>query len=153
MLPLMEGHVVQKKQWLSPKEFTQGVAIAELVPGPIAVKVCSYVGYRLRGWRGALISIVCFSLPSFFVITLLGLYLFGSNNTSPYTLPLSTLPPVVVGLFLVTAWRIGQPCLIRPIHWAIAVVTFVALKLGGSPLIVLWGTGLLSVGWAALNKK
>ena len=68
MIALLEGEVVTKKEWIGKDEFLDMVAIAESTPGPIAVNAATYIGYRLLGFFGALLSTVAVCLPSFVIL-------------------------------------------------------------------------------------
>ena len=53
MLPLLEREVVARRRWLTPAAMTDVFALAQVIPGVIAINVALLVGQRLRGWRGA----------------------------------------------------------------------------------------------------
>lgn len=74
MIALLEGEVVTKKEWIGKDEFLDMVAIAESTPGPIAVNAATYIGYRLLGFSGALLSTVAVCLPSFVILYVISLF-------------------------------------------------------------------------------
>ncbi|MBI2906568.1 MAG: chromate transporter [Chloroflexi bacterium] len=67
----IKATVVKKKGWLPEEQFMEGMALAQMVPGPTMVNIVSYVGYRLRGWPGLLLSMACYIAPSFILLTIL----------------------------------------------------------------------------------
>ena len=68
MIPLIRNDVVDKKRWLSEEELLEILAIAESTPGPIAINVATYTGYKIRGFWGSLLATLGVVLPSFFII-------------------------------------------------------------------------------------
>lgn len=152
MLPLMEETVVRRNEWLTPLQLAQGIALAQLVPGPIAVKVAAYVGQSLRGWKGALTAVVCFSLPALCLVILSSHLFFHSSHWLWSTKHSTFLTPVIIGLLLVTCWRLGQRCLVAPRQWGTTCLAFWGLKIGWSPIVVLWGLGLLNVAWCSARQ-
>ena len=56
MIPLIEAEVVDKKQWISREELLDLMAVAQSCPGIFAVNIAIFIGYRLRGVAGALMS-------------------------------------------------------------------------------------------------
>lgn len=74
MIALLEGEIVTKKEWIGKDEFLDMVAIAESTPGPIAVNAATYIGYRLLGFFGALLSTVAVCLPSFVILYVISLF-------------------------------------------------------------------------------
>src|SRR6266508_3085177 len=55
---------VQQRRWLTEQDFASGFALAQSLPGTSAGNVATYVGLRLRGWRGATAAVAGFILPS-----------------------------------------------------------------------------------------
>lgn len=83
MIPMIEREIAEKKQWISKEELSDMVAIAETTPGPIAVNVATFVGYKTEGKRGAICSTLGVVLPSFLIIlALAGVYRLVIDN--PY---------------------------------------------------------------------
>jgi chromate transporter len=81
MIPLIRHDVVEKKKWLEEDELIEILAIAESTPGPIAINVATYTGYRIKGFFGSLLATLAIVLPSFFIIFAVSLlYNFVRDN-------------------------------------------------------------------------
>ena len=68
MISLIENNCVEKKQWITHDEMMNITVIAESTPGPIAINCATFVGYKQKGFPGALIATVGMILPSFCII-------------------------------------------------------------------------------------
>ncbi len=67
IIPLLESEVVNQFHWLTRSEFLDGVAIGEFTPGPVVI-TAAFVGYKVAGAMGALISAIAIFTPSFLFI-------------------------------------------------------------------------------------
>ena len=74
MISLLHSEFVEKKKYLENDEFMDIVAIAESTPGPIAINMATYVGYKRSGFLGALFSTLGICIPSFIVIFVISLF-------------------------------------------------------------------------------
>lgn len=74
MIALVQSEVCEKRGWLSEEEFMDMIAISESTPGPIAVNMATYVGYRLGGVVASVVATVAICLPSFIIIYLISLF-------------------------------------------------------------------------------
>ena len=74
IIALLESEFVTKRQWIDHDEFLDVVAIAESTPGPIALNVATYIGYKLSGLFGAIIATTGICVPSFVVMYLVSLF-------------------------------------------------------------------------------
>ncbi len=68
MIALIENTCVEKKQWITHDEMMNITVIAESTPGPIAINCATYVGYKQKGFAGALAATTGMILPSFCII-------------------------------------------------------------------------------------
>lgn len=74
IIALLEREFVAKRKWIEHDEFMDVVAIAESTPGPIALNVATYIGYKLAGFFGATIATMGVCVPSFGVMYLVSLF-------------------------------------------------------------------------------
>ncbi len=137
MLPIIESEVVGRG-WISREEFWDVVAIAESTPGPIAVNVATFVGYRIGGVWGAAVSTAGVVLPAFFVILLIAVGLRNVLNSKEARWILSGMKSAIVGFLLIAAYSlynvIEAP---KKIVVALAASSFVLVFLGMNPFFVI----------------
>lgn len=75
MIALIEKEIVEKKKWLTQNELLDIIAIAESTPGPIAINCATYIGYKVKGIIGSIISTIAVIIPSFIIIYIISLFL------------------------------------------------------------------------------
>ena len=74
IIALLENEFISKRNWIDHDEFLDVVAIAESTPGPIAINVATYIGYKIKGVFGAVVATVGMCLPSFVIMYLVSLF-------------------------------------------------------------------------------
>ncbi len=74
MIPLIQREAIEKRKWIDYDEFLDIIAIAESTPGPIAINSATYIGYKIKGFMGALMATLGVVLPSFVIITLISIF-------------------------------------------------------------------------------
>lgn len=75
MLTLLQGELVEKKHWLDNDELMEMTAIAESTPGPIAINLATYLGYKRGGFLGALVSTLGVIITPFVLMFCISLFL------------------------------------------------------------------------------
>jgi chromate transporter len=72
----MQRDLVEERRWIAPEEYKEGLALAQLAPGPLAAQLAMYLGWLRGGVLGATITGVAFVSPSFLMVLVLAwLYL------------------------------------------------------------------------------
>lgn len=106
MLPLLEREVVRNRRWCRQEEMTDYYAMAQLVPGVIAINTSMLIGHRLRGAAGTLCAALGVVCVPFWVI--LGYaVLFDSLSRLPLLeRAMSGLRPAVAGMMLGISWSL-----------------------------------------------
>ena len=74
MIALLEDEFVDKRSWLNESEFLDMTAIAESTPGPVAINAATYLGYKLAGFKGALVASLAVCIPSFAIIYVISFF-------------------------------------------------------------------------------
>ncbi len=144
MLPLIENEVIRANTWLSYPEFIDIIAIAEMTPGPIAINLATFVGFRIAGIPGALASTLGVVLPSLIIILITAKFL-----QKFYKLPLvqavfKGLRPAVIALISLAAITILRSTVtlgdLRSI--LIALASFILLSFTRTnPILVIIAAG------------
>jgi chromate transporter len=137
---------VRKRHWFNDKEFAEAFVLAQSLPGTNAGNAVTYIGFRLRGWRGACVAMTGFILPSMLMMIALAA-LYRHMRGLPETERLfHGLNAAVVALILVTAWRIGRNTLDKRRQWLIAFLSFAAVVLFHATVIeVVLAAGLIGI--------
>ena len=65
MIPLIQHEVIHKRRWIEERDFLDLLTLAQTAPGPIALNTAVFVGYKRRGYLGALSAILGVIVPSF----------------------------------------------------------------------------------------
>ena len=149
-IAIMHREVVERRQWLGERDFTGALNFCMLLPGPEALQLAIYLGWKLHGFRGGLVAGLGFIGPA--IALLLGLsWAYARFGHLPAaTGVLLGLKAAVLALVLQALLRIGRRALGSPLHVALAISAFVALEFLGVPfpLIVLAAGAIgLAAAW------
>lgn len=137
--------VVKKKQWLPDSDVLDGTTLASVLPGPLATNVTAFIGYRLRGFTGALICLGAVLLPSFILVCLLSWAYFRFGKIPAAERIFSGLQPAVAAIILAAAIDMARKNVKTVLHWVLVALGCAAmLLLGGfwTTLGVIIGSGL-----------
>ncbi|NDW52506.1 chromate efflux transporter [Aliiroseovarius sp. PrR006] len=132
-IAVMHKELVEDRPWLSEDQFLRALSFCMLLPGPEAMQLCTYAGWRLRGTLGGLIAGLLFVLPGAAVMFALVLAYANWGNVPGVEALFLGIKATVIVVVLQALWRLGRKTLKRPLHWIIALVAFVALYLFGLP--------------------
>jgi chromate transporter len=69
----MHRDLVEQKGWLTEEEYNEGLALAQLAPGPLAAQLGIYIGFVHYGLLGATLVGLAFEIPSFIMVVVLGM--------------------------------------------------------------------------------
>lgn len=74
MIGLIQHEVVEKKKWLTQDEMFQIIVVSESTPGPIAVNIATYTGYKVASYVGSAFATIGLVIPSFVIIFIISLF-------------------------------------------------------------------------------
>ena len=75
MISQIKEIIVEKKKWITEEELLEIITIAESTPGPIAINMATYIGYKRKKVLGSLFSTLGVVLPSFIIIFIISLFI------------------------------------------------------------------------------
>lgn len=108
MVSVTQQVLCERRRLLAPAELLDGLALASVLPGPVAVNVAAYAGYRLRGVAGAAIAIVCAVLPAFLCMVALGSLYLRYGSMEALRPVFHGIAPAIVAIVLAAGWRLWQ---------------------------------------------
>ncbi len=71
MIAYLRRSIVEERGWISNEEFNNGLALCQMIPGATTMLVAAYIGLKLRGRIGAILTLIGFSLPAFIMMLVL----------------------------------------------------------------------------------
>ncbi|MCR0983592.1 chromate transporter [Roseomonas populi] len=131
----MMREFVQRRRWVEEGEFLAGLSLAQAFPGVNVVNLSIWIGYRLGGSAGALVSALGMVVPAMFV-AILAAALFA--EVAHYHLThviLSGIAAAAVGLSLQMGVRAARRAAVSPVPALILLATFCALFFLRLPLL------------------
>jgi len=139
IIALMQEQVVDRLHWLTPREFVDGLALGQLMPGPI-IMVAAYVGYKTLGVTGAAVAAAASFVPSFVMMLALLPAFERVRNLAWARAVIQGIVPGVVGVMAVALLRLAPHAAPDAPAIAVLVVTAVALVVWRlAPLKVMGG--------------
>ena len=143
MLPLLEAEVVTAKGWAGRDEVMDDYALAQSLPGVIAVNTSLLLGYRLAGVFGAVMAGLGVILPSILVITGVAVFFAKFMENPVVARVFQGVRAGVVGLIFVAALRFAKGSILNVWHLLIAGI---ALAVATLPIFIFWSCCFLG-GW------
>lgn len=107
MIPLIQREIVDEQHWLEEEEFLNMIALAQAAPGVIAVNSAIFLGYRLAGWRGLILSVLGAVLPSFVIILLIAMAFRNIREIPEVEAVMKGVRPAVVGMLAAAVIRMA----------------------------------------------
>ncbi len=154
MIPLIEDEIVNKRRFMDAQEFMDLLAVAQSVPGVLAIKMATFVGYRMHGVWGSIIISLATALPSFFMILLIAVFFHNFQDNPTVEHIFKGIRPAVVALIAVPTFNLGKRAnLNRYTVWIPIVSAVVIWGLGFSPVYVIMIAGLGGLFYGAITKK
>ena len=132
-IAIMHREVVEQRRWLEERQFGHALNFCMLLPGPEALQLAIYLGWKLHGVRGGLVAGLAFIVPA--IVLLLGLsWVYARFGAVPAVAGiLLGLQAAVVALVLQALLKIGRRALGSRLHLLLAMASFVALEFAGMP--------------------
>lgn len=143
-IALMHRVIVEEKRWLGERQFLNALGFCMLLPGPEAMQLATYVGWRLHGTRGGLAAGLLFVLPGAAVVLALAVTYAMFGNVPLVEAVFFGIKAAVLVIVVEALLRIARRALKRPEHWLIAAASFVAIFFFAAPfpLIVALAAGI-----------
>jgi chromate transporter len=135
-IAIMHREVVEQRAWVGDRDFAQALNFCMVLPGPEALQLAIYLGWRLHGTRGGVAAGLCFILPSVAILLALSFLYAYFGEVPRVAAALVGLKATVVALILHAMLRLARRALSRPVDWLLAVAGFVALAWIGLPFPV-----------------
>jgi chromate transporter len=124
----MHRDLVEHRRWISESDYKEGLALAQLMPGPLAAQLGIYLGYVHFGVTGATLAGIAFVLPSFIMVVALGMAYVAYGGLTWMQAVFYGVGAAVIGIITISAYKlttksIGKDKLLWLIYLTAAAVT------------------------------
>lgn len=100
MVPIIQREVIDRRGWVDRDEFVELLTLAQSAPGPIALNTSVFVGYKVRGYAGALAALLGVVVPAFTVILIVAIYFAQFRENVYVNAAFKGMRPAVVALIV-----------------------------------------------------
>ncbi len=141
----MQRDLVDKRRWITKQEYLDGLALAQLAPGPLAAQLATYLGWVRGGVLGATLISAAFVLPSFFMVLLLSWLYLRFGGLSWMQGAFYGIGAAVIAIIARSAHKLTKLSLAKDrLLWAVFIASALVTAWTESELISLFvGSGLL----------
>lgn len=158
MISLVEKTFVEKRKVITKDELLNMVAISESTPGIIAVNTATFIGYKLFGFLGSLLTTIAVCLPSFIIIIIISCFYDKFIDIEIIKYILSGIMVSVTYLLIRSGLKLYKDFDKSFIGILIIVISFIIMLLikifsiNISTIFVILGGGIISLIYYILNK-
>ena len=132
-IALMHRELVEERKWVTEEEYLSALSFCMLLPGPEAMQLATWIGWRLKGVPGGLLAGLLFVLPGAVVVLALSA-IYAALGHLPLVAALFTgVQAAVVAVVIEALLRVSRRALKSQPHWVTAILAFLALFLFGVP--------------------
>ena len=142
-IALMHRVLVDERKWLAEPMFLSALSFCMLLPGPEAMQLATYAGWRLHGVRGGLVAGLLFVAPGAAVVLALAMIYAAYGNLPVVAALFLGIKSAVLVIVIEALLRIARRALKLPEHWVIAALAFAGLFLFGQPFPLIIGAAAL----------
>ena len=124
----MHRDLVEERKWISEADYKEGLALSQLMPGPLAAQLAIYLGYVHYRVTGATLVGIAFVLPSFFMVLALGAAYMAYGGLTWmqavfYGVGAAVIGIIAIGAYKLTTKSVGKDRLLWAIYLVAAAVT------------------------------
>lgn len=146
MLSMMQQEVVEINNWVSIPEFVDMVAISQVTPGPIAINMSTYVGYKIVGVLGSAIATLGCVTPSIIIMLIITRFFFKFQNNKYVESAFLGLRPATIGLVAAAAILVAKGAFIDIKSLGIFGIAFLlSYKYKIDPILMTIGSGIVGL--------
>ncbi|MEM9967818.1 MAG: chromate efflux transporter [Pseudomonadota bacterium] len=136
-IALMHHELVEKRRWLTEETYLRALSLCMLLPGPEAMQLATYAGWRLRGTPGGILAGLLFVLPGALVIALLALLYALYGQLPLVQAAFLGIKATVVVIVFQALQKLSSTALNGKANWALAIAAFFALFVFALPFPII----------------
>ena len=145
MVPLIQEEICSRKKWSSDEEFLDIIAIAQSLPGVLAVNTAAILGYKLLGLAGVFVAVLGAVLPSFIIILVIATFFVQFTKYKLTGLIFRGVRPAVASLMAFSVIKLGKKVGISKFNIAMGIAAAALIIARIHPIIIIVLSGIVGV--------
>jgi chromate transporter len=127
LISVVQKEFTEKNKLIDNETILDGIALASVLPGPMAFNVVTYVGYKLKGLKGAFVSMIAILLPSFVLMIFLSWLYFTYGQVPVLNSFFKGVLPAIAAIVLSVAFNMSEKSIQDPVQGLIAATAVIVL--------------------------
>lgn len=156
VMPAIEREVVEKRKWMEEEDIADVFAVAQSVPGAIAINSATFIGYRIAGIRGAIAAMAGMLLPTFSIIIALSFVFLQVKDHPKVEAAFLSIRATIVALIAYAGIKYGKKALVDKASAVLVVVTILLLLVGQAyihPMLLIIGGAAAGIAIQTAKAK
>lgn len=154
MIPLIETEVVDKHKWIDRQLFLDLIAVAQTCPGVFAINVSVFIGYRLKGLKGAILTSLGAAMPSIMIILAIAMFFQNFQHIPWVASMFAGIRPAVVALMAVPTFNMARKAKISWFNCWIPIVSALLIWMFGvNPIYIILAAGIGGLLYGRIFNK
>ncbi|WP_199620027.1 chromate transporter [Paenibacillus alkalitolerans] len=153
MIPLIEKEVVDRRRWLKTEDVSDVFAVAQSIPGAVAINSATFIGYRLAGIPGAVTAMCGVLLPTFLIVLMLSAAFLQFRDLPLVEAAFEGIRAAIVAVICYAGYRIGKTAVLDKTTLGVVVGTVLLLLfVNVHPVIVILSGFFLGIAAVAVRS-
>ena len=148
LIAMVQYEFSKRRKFIKKSQVLDAITLASFLPGPMAINVSTYLGFIMKGWRGAILAFIAVLMPSFIIMIIFTELYFSSKNLPGFQSFFSGVLPVVSAVIISVAYDISSKVNKSYFSYLIVALSFflaVILKGYLAIIVPLLLSGLLNI--------
>ena len=148
LIAMVQYEFSKRRKFIKKSQVLDAITLASFLPGPMAINVSTYLGFIMKGWRGAILAFIAVLTPSFIIMIIFTELYFSSKNLPGFQSFFSGVLPVVSAVIISVAYDMSSKVNKSYFSYLIVALSFfLAVVLTGYLAIIvpLLLSGLLNI--------
>lgn len=128
MLPLIEKEIIYNNNWIDHGSFIDIIATSQMTPGPIAINSATFIGYKIGGVLGSVVSTIGVITVPVILILVISKFVAKFKKSKMVESIFTGLRPALVGLILASAYSVGKTAIFNVSSFLIALFIFIIVN-------------------------
>ena len=153
MLPLLIRELVERNKIITEDELTDYMAVAQCTPGVIAINTATFVGYKVKRVRGAIVASLGVITGPLILIVLIAAVLQGLSQFPIVEHIFAGIRLAVCALITAAVNKLFKKTVVNPTTFIMFLLAFLFVAVGGvSPVFIVLGAAIIGLAWGGLKR-